>query len=559
MMEDIWETLGVAPTTDVSAIRRAYAVKLKRCNPEEDAEGFQSLREAYELALGEARGQWGPRAVDVVESPPEELPPHAEPRADEGLDAHRALQDALFDALQVRASDEALVGAARAVLDSPAMEHVGVQAETEAWFDDLIRTQSPASDAILEYVVDRFGWRDGSGRMGERRGSMARQRLEDLTFLREMRGANHPHNAACKALSAPPPPGYRLRMLFSDVPVQVRRLLATIDAGHYSIRAIDLDPRAQAWWDAYFERPRISFRTWRWAACFAGFFLGLAALAALTAYAWWPLPAIFGAGVAVGWVLTMLFRHYAIDLARAKWERDLVWRAPLALRLGWPWAGLGLMLLAGALPTSTAACVALAVLGLAVALAGWITAEELPEDEVGPRLQGAFLINMFPAAWLFVLMGDLSLRDWLQVAPAVLAGGLVWGRCEPTLMRAWHLHMPGLVRLAAALALLAAIGGAAWHVVSFDLAKWLVPAVFVLMLVQRLPVMALGEEALQVRYYAMFLTGILFVFRDAFSFFGGQGLGVVMGCWLLFGCAVGLLLYLWSEREGFFERGLTHP
>jgi hypothetical protein len=71
-MENIWTVLGLDPTEDVSAIKRAYAEKAKTCHPEEDPEGFLQLRQAYQTALAYAEGTEEEPGVSLAEPPEEE-------------------------------------------------------------------------------------------------------------------------------------------------------------------------------------------------------------------------------------------------------------------------------------------------------------------------------------------------------------------------------------------------------------------------------------------------------------------------------------------------------
>jgi hypothetical protein len=77
--------LGVAPDTDVSGVKRAYARLLRSTRPDEDPEAFQRLHTAYQLVLAHANG----RQVSVA-APTTDIPPPASPgdSADPALDVH---------------------------------------------------------------------------------------------------------------------------------------------------------------------------------------------------------------------------------------------------------------------------------------------------------------------------------------------------------------------------------------------------------------------------------------------------------------------------------------
>lgn len=53
----IWQRLGIEPTSNIKQIKRAYAKQLQVYHPEEDAAGYQALREAYDHALKIAKQQ----------------------------------------------------------------------------------------------------------------------------------------------------------------------------------------------------------------------------------------------------------------------------------------------------------------------------------------------------------------------------------------------------------------------------------------------------------------------------------------------------------------------
>ncbi|MES2951423.1 MAG: J domain-containing protein [Pseudomonadota bacterium] len=92
-----WDLLGIEPTQDLRAIKRAYSVKLKTTRPDDDAEAYQQLREAYDWAQQYAKfsAAYGveEELADEGEHKVEPLVvPHIKPEEQEAQEAPEALE-----------------------------------------------------------------------------------------------------------------------------------------------------------------------------------------------------------------------------------------------------------------------------------------------------------------------------------------------------------------------------------------------------------------------------------------------------------------------------------
>ncbi|MBR9972740.1 hypothetical protein [Magnetospirillum sulfuroxidans] len=164
-----WNELGMDGPGDRRAIKRAYAVRLKSCRPEDDAEGFARLRQAYEIAQAWATDQDGqpiapvfvaasPEGDDRPPAPPaspapSEMEPEPWTLARRDNDDPQALAQALL-ALEPAAL-------ARELVESPALWKLEVKDRLSAILARcVIAAPGAVSSETVAILAASFHWDD---------------------------------------------------------------------------------------------------------------------------------------------------------------------------------------------------------------------------------------------------------------------------------------------------------------------------------------------------------------------------------------------------------------
>ena len=447
---DIWKTLGTMPTTDKLEIRRAYARALKLTNPEDDPEGFKSLREAYEQALKWAKYKQAAdspeSAVSLSDQPvalPHTMLTQSTPAfkisvfgLDSGGDEPAALRQALMKLEQLLTSDaknDSMLVALSAILGSPALELIDLRSEAESRLAQMIICHSPSSDCLLEPAISRFRW-DKMQRVIKANWQVEQvlKRRDDYSLLVELQKPSHYFYKPYIALTGPAQPITFKRRLERPAPMEVSDLLKMIRTQHQTLEN-DLNPKTVALWNAFFSKPRLSATT-LWSLILSPACLIFMAIIEFNLPNVWRILDLILI-MPLAWATVTVLYHYVYAVPHYNWLQFKTYTTPSWLKYGWAPALIALLFSATQPLLSLSYVVAAAsfLIGL------WAIVTGEPDTRESNLLWQfrALLRELYLFIWWLFIVWDLSLPYKIEMSAALVAALSISAYGTVPLFRLW--------------------------------------------------------------------------------------------------------------------------
>lgn len=185
----IWEILGIDPTDDLGAIRRAYTARLKAIDTDAEPRRFAALREAYDAARSGMRDSRGGEAVEDAASMADLHEP-----ADESLsitpadDGDRAeiqrlgtrIRSLLCGTEPIETIEAELKNLTLRMIAEINRETVDRQIAGEEWIIETIAAHLPRSDPMVCPAVASLRRQAFHGRYSPDRAMIVLDRLQEL-------------------------------------------------------------------------------------------------------------------------------------------------------------------------------------------------------------------------------------------------------------------------------------------------------------------------------------------------------------------------------------------
>lgn len=258
-----WRVLNIERTDDIGLIRRAYARLLKQHNPEDDPDGFQRLRQAYDQAIRWAEA--GDRQIEpgaAVASEEQEGSRH------DGRERQfSALLAPILDAIARGDEETALQLLTSAVADSRSVEFEWREAFERRLVAGLAARTMSAD--FLDRVAQLFQW-DAFVDFGSAGGVFLTDRLAEIqdakAYIQDLQeqAANwgsdvvfERRGMAAALLTGPYRPKlFRLAALDWRIFSALRDMISGLRAVYPTDTPAELDAQTVAWWQEYMDRPR---------------------------------------------------------------------------------------------------------------------------------------------------------------------------------------------------------------------------------------------------------------------------------------------------------------